>query len=273
MTRDVITITPDLTVRQAKELMRVKGISGMPVVDQDRVLLGIISVADIIRALEENSLDVRVSEVMTTNPVFLREQDTVGQALKAYRQHKYGRFPVIDEKSRVVGILTAGDIVARLAQILRIDQVENHREKKKQKDFATRMFDYPIVGMNFDRAGEAASVIKKTLNELGLDPSIARRAAIAAYEAEMNVIIHAYEGRLTAEITPKEVTITVKDTGPGIPDISLAMQPGYSTAPDQIREMGFGVGMGLPNIKKSADEFYIESSPQGTTVIVKILVK
>ncbi|OPY58417.1 MAG: Inosine-5'-monophosphate dehydrogenase [Pelotomaculum sp. PtaU1.Bin035] len=273
MTREVITITSDSTVRQAKEIMRLNCISGMPVVDQEKVLIGIISVADIIRVMEENDLDAKVSKIMTTNPVFLREQDTVGQALSANRQYKYGRFPVLDEKSRVVGILTASDIVARLAQLLKIDQVEEHDESKGPKDFTMQTIDFHIHGMNFEKAGEAASTIKKILTDLGLRKTVIRRAAIAAYDAEMNVVIHAYEGRLIAHITPEDVTIKAMDIGPGIEDISLAMQPGYSTAPDQIRRMGFGAGMGLPNIKKSADEFSIESSPRGTTLVIKILVE
>jgi len=273
MTRDVIYITPDLTVRQAKELMRDKGISGMPVVDREKALLGVISVADIIQAMENNNLDAFVSEVMTVNPVFLREQDTVGYALQVCRRYKYGRFPVIDEQSKVVGILTIGDIVTRLAQLLRIDQIEEPDEKKEPRDFTTQIYECSIQSMNFDLAGLAASNIKKMLTELGLEGTIIRRAAIAAYDAEMNVVIHAYEGKLTAKVTPHDITITVKDSGPGIEDISLAMQPGYSTASDQIREMGFGAGMGLPNIKKSSDEFSIESSPKGTTLVIKIFIE
>ncbi|MDD3654466.1 MAG: anti-sigma regulatory factor [Desulfotomaculaceae bacterium] len=133
--------------------------------------------------------------------------------------------------------------------------------------------EYPIPGNNFERAGEAASTIKRIMTKLGMAPSVIRSAAIAAYEAEMNVVIHANQGLLTAVITPRDVTISVSDTGPGIEEISKAMKPGYSTAPDRVREMGFGAGMGLPNIKKSADEFSIESTPQGTILVIKIFAK
>ncbi|MCG9967116.1 CBS domain-containing protein [Pelotomaculum terephthalicicum JT] len=272
MTRDVISIAPDLTVRQAKDLMRDKGISGMPVVDRENALLGVISVADIIQAMENNNLNAFVSEVMTVNPIFLHEQDTVGYALQACRRYKYGRFPVIDEQAKVVGVLTVGDIVTRLAQLLRIDQVDEPDEIKEPKDFTTRIYECSIQSMNFDLAGLAASNIKKMLTGLGLKGTTVRRAAIAAYDAEMNVVIHAYEGKLSAKVTPHDITITVEDSGPGIKDVSLAMQPGYSTASDRIREMGFGAGMGLPNIKKSADEFTIESTPKGTTLVIKIFI-
>lgn len=273
MTKELITITPDLTVRQAKELMRTKEISGVPVIDQDQELVGIISVADIFRAMEGDNLDAKVAEIMTKNPVCLSEYDTVGQALSAYRQYKYHRFPVIDDHKKLVGILTAGDIVARLSQLLKIDQVEDNTEKKGPVNFTTHNIEYPIPGNNFERAGEAAGTIKRIMTNLGMNPSVIRSAAVAAYEAEMNVVIHASQGLLTAEITPEAVTITVTDTGPGINDISQAMKPGYSTATDEIRKMGFGAGMGLPNIKKSADEFSIESSPQGTILVIKILAK
>ncbi|WP_338091220.1 CBS domain-containing protein [Pelotomaculum isophthalicicum] len=272
MTRDVISITSDLTVRQAKELMRDKGISGMPVVDRENALLGVISVADIIQAMENNNLNAFISEVMTVNPVFLHEQDTVGHALNACRRYGFGRFPVINEQSKVVGILTTSDIVTRLAQLLRIDQVDEPEEKKEPKDFTTQTYECSIQSMNFDLAGVAASNIKKMLTELGLEGTIIRRAAIAAYDAEMNVVIHAHEGKLSAKVTPHDITIIVEDSGPGIEDVSLAMQPGYSTASDRIREMGFGAGMGLPNIKKSADELAIESSPKGTTLVIKIFI-
>lgn len=272
MTREVIMIPPDITIRQAKDLMRDKGITGMPVVDRKKSLLGVISVADIIQALENNNLNAFVAEVMTANPVFLRDQDTVGYALQAWRRYKYGRFPVVDSRCKVVGILTASDIVTRLAQLLKIDQIDASYEGKAALDFAPRTYEYAIQSMNFDLAGFAASNIKKMLTELGVDGSIVRRAAIAAYDAEMNVVIHAREGKLTAVVTPREITITVEDNGPGIEDVSLAMQPGYSTASDEIREMGFGAGMGLPNIKKSADEFKIQSSPEGTRLEIKIFI-
>jgi anti-sigma regulatory factor (Ser/Thr protein kinase) len=106
---------------------------------------------------------------------------------------------------------------------------------------------------------------------VGFQPAIIRRAAIAAYEAEMNIVIHSFGGELRARITPAAVTITAVDTGPGIPDVELAMQEGYSTAPWEIQEMGFGAGMGLPNIRRCADELEITSTVgEGTRVKIVI---
>ena len=127
--------------------------------------------------------------------------------------------------------------------------------------------DFQIIGGNFANAGEASMQMKSKLLELGIDEAIIRRAAIATFEAEMNVIIYAAAGRLHYNITPNNITIKIEDMGPGIENIELAMQEGYSTAPDWVREMGWGAGMGLPNMKKNSDEFKIDSVVgEGTTV-------
>ncbi len=119
--------------------------------------------------------------------------------------------------------------------------------------------DFPVKGGDFAKAGAVACRIKDLLKELGFDSPIIRRAAIASYEAEMNVIMYAWEGRVRLAVSPGEVRITVDDKGPGIPDIDLAMTEGYSTATAEMRELGFGAGMGLPNIRRNADRFRINS--------------
>lgn len=124
-----------------------------------------------------------------------------------------------------------------------------------------------LTGKDFTNAGTAASSLKKVVEEMGFPPDIIRRVAIAAFEAEMNVIIYAVAGMMRYDITPGNISVTVQDMGPGIQDIPLAMTEGYSTAPDYIREMGFGSGMGLPNIKKNSDKLTITSTAgEGTTL-------
>ncbi len=126
---------------------------------------------------------------------------------------------------------------------------------------------YFVTGKDFTNAGVASSSLKKLLEDRGVPPDVVRRFAIAAFEAEMNVIIYAVAGMLRYTITKDAVKVTLQDMGPGIPDISLAMTEGYSTAPDYIREMGFGSGMGLPNIKKNVDHMTITSVVgEGTTL-------
>lgn len=132
---------------------------------------------------------------------------------------------------------------------------------------------YQVPGDDFSRAGEASSSVKRTLKELGFPPALVRRVAIAMYEAEINMVIHAEGGEVTAQITPEQIDIEFADVGPGIPDIDLAMQEGYSTASADVRDLGFGAGMGLPNMKKYADDMQISSVlGVGTTVLLQFQV-
>lgn len=119
--------------------------------------------------------------------------------------------------------------------------------------------EYEVSAEDFSSAGEASSNIKKVLRQLGIDSSIIRRVAIATYEAEINVAIHSYGGKINVCILPDQIEIIAKDRGPGIENIELAMKKGYSTATSEIRELGFGAGMGLPNMKKCCDTFGIDS--------------
>ena len=129
---------------------------------------------------------------------------------------------------------------------------------------------YDVVSGDFDRAGEASSAIKHLLQRLGIPADIIRRIAIGTYEAEMNVIIHAGGGVVMAEISPESTIIVVTDKGPGIPDIEQAKQEGWSTAPDYIRQMGFGAGMGLPNMIKCSDRIDIASEVnEGTKITME----
>ena len=118
---------------------------------------------------------------------------------------------------------------------------------------------YEVPGDDFTRAGEASGKLKKTLKQIGFDADIIRRVTIAMYEAEINMVIHAHGGIIETKIAPDKIELWFKDKGPGIPDIDLAMKEGYSTAPDNVRSLGFGAGMGLPNIKKYTDEMKIET--------------
>ncbi len=131
--------------------------------------------------------------------------------------------------------------------------------------------EFPVRGDDFLAAGEASNQIKETLVMLGVPSSISRRASVITYEAEMNLVIHAGGGILRAIITPEKLTIVATDRGPGIPDLDLAMKEGFSTASDRVREMGFGAGMGLPNIKRNADSLEIATEVgKGTTLTATV---
>ena len=140
-----------------------------------------------------------------------------------------------------------------------------------EKNILSQCFE--IRGGDFSNAGKTSTSIKEILQEIGIDPSIIIRAAIASYEAEMNVVMYARRGSLTLDITPEKLHFKLEDEGPGIENIELAMKEGFSTATDKMREMGFGAGMGLPNIKKNADEFEIFSEPgKGTSLAITIFL-
>ena len=132
---------------------------------------------------------------------------------------------------------------------------------------------FQVDGDNFTCAGDASSAVKKKLRWLGISPDVVRRVSIAMYEGEINMVIHAGGGEATVNIDTDQVEIVLADHGPGIADVSLAMKEGYSTAPDSVRDLGFGAGMGLPNMKRYTDQMTIETEVgKGTTIrmIVKI---
>ena len=130
---------------------------------------------------------------------------------------------------------------------------------------------YEVDGSDFTRAGEASSNVKKKLRALGVPSDVIRKVSIALYEGEINMVIHANGGEATVDIDPDRVDIILKDQGPGIADVDQAMQAGWSTAPDNVRALGFGAGMGLPNMKKYSDEMSIDSVVgEGTTVYMTV---
>ncbi len=128
-------------------------------------------------------------------------------------------------------------------------------------------FIYEVEGGDFTKAGNASSAVKKTLKQLNVNPKVVKRIVVALYEAEVNIVAHAYRGTIKVIINAEQIYIVLDDEGPGIEDIDLAMQEGYSTASSKVREMGFGAGMGLPNMKKNVDDLKVTSEVEkGTTV-------
>lgn len=129
-----------------------------------------------------------------------------------------------------------------------------------------KRYTYEVKANDFVTAGKGSSAIKGNLKSLGIDSSIIRKIAIISYESEINIVIHSYGGKIHCDIYENRIVIISEDTGPGIKDLDLAMTEGFSTAPESIRELGFGAGMGLPNIKKYSDRLEIKSDSQGTTI-------
>jgi CBS domain-containing protein/anti-sigma regulatory factor (Ser/Thr protein kinase) len=267
MVRDVITCAPDLPIRDLKELLRVKRISGVPVVEEGR-LVGMVSIENLIQALEQGALDSRVSDHMTTAVQTVRAEDSVVSAVKLFAQYGFGRFPVVNAEGALVGILTKGDIVRGLLRQMEVrwhaEEIERYRASHIFQDIESDqtglILRYKVAQHDFVHGGEASSKIKRALDRLGAHPRLIRRVAVAAYEAETNLIIHSLGGEMIAEVRPDRIKITVVDAGPGIPDVEAALTAGFSTAPDWIREMGFGAGMGLSNIQACADDMRLVST-------------
>ena len=133
--------------------------------------------------------------------------------------------------------------------------------------------NYEVSPDDFTRAGEASSDVKSKLKQMGVNPEAVRKVAIAMYEGEINMVIHADGGEITVEITPEKIDMILDDKGPGIKDVELAMQAGYSTAPDEIRSLGFGAGMGLPNMKKYSDQMEIDTRiGEGTKITMTVYI-
>ncbi len=268
MTGEVVTVTPQTSMAELREVLREHRISGAPVVENGK-LVGIITIEDLIKALAGGEMGVPVGEKMIRGPVTLRADEPVILAVNRFTHYGFGRFPVVDKKGSLVGILTRGDIIQGLLKKLEVEyhEEEIHRYRASHifedivSDRTSIFLRYDVVARDLDHAGEASSKIKSALSRLGASPQIVRRVAIATYEAEMNVILHTDEGgEILAEVQPGQIVIRVVDTGPGIPDVKQAMQAGFSTAPEWIRELGFGAGMGLTNIQRCADEMRLESS-------------
>ena len=283
MTHDLKALSPEMPMSVALDMFRSARISGAPVL-ADGELVGVISLEDLIRCLTAGSLDSTVESYMSRQLVVVRASDPVIEALKLFVDTRHGRLPVLDEASgRIIGILTKGDITLGLLNALKHDyQTEEVRRYRAShlfedinSDRSSLILRYNIKQGDFMHGGSASSAIKRALLRLGAVPQIARRCGIAAYEAEMNLIIHTTNGGIIrVEIEPHQITMEAYDDGPGIQDIHLAMRPGYSTAPEEVRELGFGAGMGLVNIQRCVDNMELKSTfGKGSRLRMKIFLQ
>jgi anti-sigma regulatory factor (Ser/Thr protein kinase) len=268
-------------MEDVRRLLKEHKVSGLPVKTDDG-LAGIVSIEDLIHSFLMGRNREPVKNWMTTSVTTLHADEPLVHAVQKFERHGYGRFPVIDRKTKqLVGILAKGDIIRCLLRRLEINHFELETQRYRpsewyaelDSDHTTVGLRYRIQGTNFQRAGEASSKLKHSLRKLGIPPDAARRITIASYEAEMNIVVFTEGGELIASIEPGRVTVNAVDQGPGIPDVELAMKPGYSTAPDWVRELGFGAGMGLPNIKNCSNELKLESKVgEGTNLQFTVFI-
>jgi CBS domain-containing protein/anti-sigma regulatory factor (Ser/Thr protein kinase) len=281
MTTALRTASPDMPLSQVLEILRINRISGLPVVE-DGKLVGILSLEDIVRALQKNDLDATASQYMTREVVTVTNYESIVKALRTFTERGLGRLPVLDENRNLVGMITKGDITRGILVALQKDyqeeEVRRYRASHLFQDIiserTTLVLRYTIKAGDFTQGGKASSHIKRALIRLGADPQLTRRCCIAVYEAEMNLIIHTTNGGiLKLEVEPHRITMSATDDGPGIPDTEQVFQPGYSTATEQVREMGFGAGMGLVNMKRCVDEIELNSTVgEGTKLLMRIYI-
>lgn len=275
------TASTDMPLSKVLDILRINRISGLPVVENDQ-LVGVLSLEDIVRALQKNDLSALTSQYMTRDVVTVSSYDSIVNALRTFTEKQLGRLPVVDENHKLVGMITKGDITRGILVALQRDykeeEVRRYRASHLFEDIVsertTLVLRYTIKARDFTQGGKASSHIKRALLRLGADPQITRRCSIAVYEAEMNLIIHTTNGGiLKLEVEPHRITMSATDDGPGIPDIEKVFQPGYSTATEQVREMGFGAGMGLVNMKRCVDTIDLDSTVgKGTKLVMRIFI-
>lgn len=276
---DVIVMHPDQMMSELCTVLRDHRISGTPVLE-DGKLIGIISIEGLICWLNAGGEDCALREHMTPSPECLFPDQMLSHASQRFDRKGYGRFPVVSRKTgELVGILTKGLLIEgmlkKMARVLRKEELRQYRASHIFEDIVAThkglYLTYDVAGGDFDQAGTASTQMKRNLQRLGIQPDIIHRLAIASYEAEMNLVIYTEGGTLEFEIAPNQITMRAKDHGPGIENIEKVMQPGYSTAADWVRELGFGAGMGIPNIKKCSDKMRLTSIPgKGTTLVVEV---
>ena len=281
MTADVKTASPEMPLSQVLDILRTNRISGLPVVE-DGKLVGVLSLEDVVRALQKNDLSAPTSQYMTREAVTVASYESIVEAIRTFTERQLGRLPVIDENQNLVGMITKGDITRGILVALQKDykteEVRRYRASHLFEDIisdrTTLVLRYTIKAGDFTQGGQASSYIKRALLRLGADPQITRRCSIAVYEAEMNLIIHTTNGGiLKLEVEPHRITMSTTDDGPGIPDTEIVFQPGYSTATEHVREMGFGAGMGLVNMKRCVDEIKLESAVgKGSKLVMRIFI-
>lgn len=259
--KHIFTASKTDSLRYIQKMMRDNGISAVPILEDD-LLVGMISLNDILTALDKSYIDDTAEKHMAKSLIILEDDMPLSYAIPFFDKYSYHRFPVVDKDKRLSGILSSRDILLALLrelnnEILELEKMINaepadHMNRIK-REFIVKKFD-------FENAGRVSFELKKILKKINIPRQIIRKASVAAYELEINIAIHSEGGILTFEIDDRKIVITARDKGPGIEDINLALQSGYSTAGDWIRSMGFGAGMGLANTKKVSDNFIIESS-------------
>jgi len=276
-------------MEQAKELMRLKKISGLPVLDEG-ILVGLVSIEDIIKALENHKILDPVKKHMSKKLTVISPEDNLPSIFDKFTRHGFGRFPVVNSKNKILGIITKEDILRSILEQFRVLYVRDKRMSDvldgeslnrslitgEELNKSGADFVFPVDYTDVSLSGIGAARLKDFLIKRGNIPEdIVRKIAIATYEAETNVVIHSGNvGAIYCFVYDEYVRMRIEDHGKGISDVEIAMTEGFSTATDQIREMGFGAGMGLPNIQRYSDKMVIVSEvDKGVVLEMQFFIK
>ena len=273
MTTDLKTAKKEDSLRFIQQMMKNNYVTGVPIVDDEKIV-GIVTVNHIMNALDKGYIHEPAEKYMGRALVVLEDDMPLSFAITYFNKYSYHRFPVINKEQHLVGILTSRDILTTLLQELNseMEELEGKIELKLAAERGCSLNvitrDYPVNKYDFENAGRASFELKKILKERKISQKIIRRASVASYELEINLVIHSEGGHLLFTVDDNKIVIESKDVGPGIADVSVVLEEGYSTANDWIRSMGFGAGMGLANTRRVSDHFDMTSEVgKGTTVI------
>ncbi|HER24188.1 MAG TPA: CBS domain-containing protein [Candidatus Atribacteria bacterium] len=282
MSKEVIFSGENATFREIQLQLKEKKISGVPILDEEKNIIGITSIDDVITAFDKGYVDNKITDYMSRNVITIPQNFSVVSAINKLEKFKVGRLPVTQSlnSKKIVGIITLSDILNRLLVVVQsiAEKVEDKEIKNTQishdsiKNIVKKPLRFEVKGDDFNNAGRVASISKKYFQNLGVNKDIIRRIAIVCYEAEMNICLHSLGGSITIKVnSDNNAVIYAHDKGPGIPDVDLALKPGFTTASEKIRALGFGAGMGLPNIKRYADKLEIKSSLETGTELKAII--
>jgi len=281
MSKKVIFFKENTTFRKIQLKLKEKKISGVPILDNVKNIIGIVSIDDVITAFDKGYVDNKITDYMSRDVITIPQNISVVSAIHKLERFGVGRLPVTEssDSKRIVGVITLSDILNRLLVVVQsiAEKVEDKEIKNTQishdliKHIVKKRLRFEVKGDDFDNAGRVASITKKYFQNLGISKDIIRRIAIVCYEAEMNICLHSLGGSMTIQVNDNNAVIYAHDKGPGIPDVELALKPGFTTASEKIRALGFGAGMGLPNIKHYADKLEIKSSLRTGTELKAIV--
>jgi CBS domain-containing protein/anti-sigma regulatory factor (Ser/Thr protein kinase) len=249
----MVSVGPEQTMSEFRLILRDNRISGTPVVENGK-LVGMISIEDLINALTDNAINAPVREKMKTKVECLYTDELLVHCIAKFSRFGYRRYPVLNRQEELIGIVTKGSIVEGLLKKLEIEyeQSESKAAVTRQRPTMRKFFEdvsadeisftfkYNVAGQTLKGAGKAASELKNALKKLGVCPPLLRRIGVATYEAEINLASYTQGGEIRAQVEKWGIVVEAVDNGPGIPDVERALQAGYSTAPDWVRELGFG---------------------------------